>query len=68
MKRRAFINVYDKASLEDFARNLVEKFDYEIVSMGETYDLLNSAGIDVIDIKDFAGTPNILSGKYNALT
>ncbi|MBP3925024.1 bifunctional phosphoribosylaminoimidazolecarboxamide formyltransferase/IMP cyclohydrolase [bacterium] len=68
MKRRAFISVYDKASLEDFARNLVEKFDYEIVSMGETYELLKSAGIEVIDIKDFAGTPNVLSGKFNALT
>ena len=32
MKRRAFISVYDKTGLEDFARNLSEKFEYEIVA------------------------------------
>ena len=34
MKRRAFISVYDKVGLIDFAKNLVEKFDYEIVAGG----------------------------------
>ena len=54
MKRRAFISVYDKVGLIDFAKNLVEKFDYEIVAGGDTYEFLKSAEIDVIDIAEFS--------------
>lgn len=66
MKRRAFISVYDKIGLVDFARNLVEKFQYEIVATGETYEVLSNANIDVINITDFCEA-SILSNDYNAL-
>ena len=54
MKRRAFISVYDKVGLVDFAKNLVEKFDYEIVAGGDTYEFLKNADIEVIDISEFS--------------
>ena len=56
MKRRAFISVYDKVGLIDFAKNLVEKFDYEIVAPGETLEVLKNAGIEVIDAAEFSNT------------
>lgn len=65
MKRRAFISVYDKVGLIDFAKNLVEKFDYEIVAGGDTYELLKSAEIDVIDLAEFSTNPGILLNNLN---
>ena len=67
MKRRAFISVYDKVGLIDFAKNLTEKFDYEIVAGGDTYELLKSAEIEVINLAEFSGCPSLLSGELNAL-
>ena len=60
MKRRAFISVYDKVGLIDFAKNLVEKFDYEIVASGDTYELLKNSDIDVIDIAEFSVSSGLL--------
>ena len=65
MKRRAFINVYDKVGLIDFAKNLVEKFDYEIVAGGDTYELLRSAEIDVIDLAEFSTNSGILLSDFD---
>ena len=67
MKRRAFISVYDKVGLIDFARNLVEKFDYEIVAGGDTYELLKSAEIEAINLAEFSNTSGILSKDFEAL-
>ena len=67
MKRRAFISVYDKVGLIDFAQNLVEKFDYEIVASGDTYDFLSSAGIDVINCTEFSNNSGFLSSDFSAL-
>ncbi len=67
MKRRAFISVYDKSGLIDFAKNLVEKFDYEIVASGDTYEILNSADIPVINSTEFSSTGGFLSKDFSAL-
>ena len=68
MKRRAFISVYDKVGLIDFARNLTEKFDYEIVAGGDTYELLHSAEIEVINLSEFSNTAGLLMNKFEALS
>jgi len=65
MKRRAFISVYDKTGIIDFAKNLVEKFDYEIVAGRSTYEFLKSADIDVINIGSSAN--KFLPPEYTAL-
>lgn len=67
MKRRAFISVYDKVGLIDFAKNLVEKFDYEIVAANDTYDFLKSAGVEVTDFADYTTPMAFLTDKYNLL-
>src|SRR5574344_757145 len=67
MRRRAFISVYDKSSIEDFAKNLVAKFNYEIVAAGNTYKLLENAGIEVTDVANLTNAPAILSKEFNAL-
>lgn len=67
MKRRAYISVYDKIGLIDFAKNLVEKFNYEIVAGGDTYEVLKNAEIDVMNVTQFSGCPSLLSGELCAL-
>ena len=64
MKRRAFISVYEKSGLIDFARNLTEKFNFEIVSDGDTYDLLKKSDIEVTSIEEFTNTTSFLSKDY----
>ncbi len=66
MKRRAFISVYDKAGLIDFAKNLVEKFDYEIVAGGDTYEFLKNAEIEVIDVEEYSNNSGLLSKDFDA--
>ena len=68
MKRRAFISVYDKVGLIDFAKNLVEKFDYEIVAPGDTYELLKNADLEVINASEFSSTSGLLTAEYNFLS
>lgn len=67
MKRRAFISVYDKVGLIEFAQNLVEKFDYEIVANGDTYDFLKSEGVEVINCADFSNNMGLLPSDYCAM-
>ncbi len=67
MKRRAFISVYDKTGLEDFARNLSEKFEYEIVAGNDTYEVLKNAGIEVTNVSDFSQGNGLLIKDYDCL-
>lgn len=67
MKRRAFISVYDKEGLIDFARNLTEKFDYEIVAATETYNYLQKAGVEATNVDEFNSFSGLLSNDYNIL-
>lgn len=67
MKRRAFISVYDKENIVEFARELVEKQKFEIVSTGGTYNLLRENHINATEISDITNYPEMLSGKVKSL-
>ncbi len=67
MKRRALISVFDKKGLVEFAKKLVEKFDYEIVSTGSTYKFLTDNKIPSIEVKDVTGVDEMFSGKVKTL-
>ncbi len=67
MKKRALISVYDKEHLADFAKELVEKYNYEIVSTGATYKLLKEKGIKAIEVKEVTGFEEMLNGKVKTL-
>ncbi len=63
---RALISVYDKTGLEPFAQALSE-FDWEIVASGGTADAVAAAGVDVRQIDDVTGSPEMLDGRVKTL-
>lgn len=67
MKKRAFISVYDKENIVEFAKELTEKYNFEIISTGGTFDLLKNNGIKAIDISELTEYPEMLSGKVKSL-
>jgi phosphoribosylaminoimidazolecarboxamide formyltransferase / IMP cyclohydrolase len=67
MTRFALLSVSDKTGLIDFARQLVEKFDFEIVSSGGTAQALKAAGIPVMKVAEYTGAPEILGGRVKTL-
>ncbi|HEX8147240.1 MAG TPA: bifunctional phosphoribosylaminoimidazolecarboxamide formyltransferase/IMP cyclohydrolase [Pyrinomonadaceae bacterium] len=64
--RRALLSVSDKAGLVDFARALRE-FGVELLSTGGTAKALREAGLDVRDVSDVTGFPEMLDGRVKTL-
>jgi phosphoribosylaminoimidazolecarboxamide formyltransferase/IMP cyclohydrolase len=64
--RRALISVSDKTGVADFARGLAG-LGVEIVSTGGTAAALREAGIEVRDVSDLTGSPEILGGRVKTL-
>ncbi len=64
--QRALISVSDKTGLVDFARGIAE-LGVEIISTGGTAKALQKAGLSVIEISDFTGSPEILDGRVKTL-
>ncbi|HET7286291.1 MAG TPA: bifunctional phosphoribosylaminoimidazolecarboxamide formyltransferase/IMP cyclohydrolase [Pyrinomonadaceae bacterium] len=64
--RRALISVSDKAGIVDFARELA-RFDVEIISTGGTAKALRDAGVNVRDISEITGFPEMMDGRVKTL-
>ncbi|MEM7400256.1 MAG: bifunctional phosphoribosylaminoimidazolecarboxamide formyltransferase/IMP cyclohydrolase [Pseudomonadota bacterium] len=64
--RRALLSVSDKTGLVDFAKALVA-YDIELVSTGGTAKTLREAGLDVIDVADVTGSPEMMDGRVKTL-
>src|ERR1044071_6378378 len=64
--KRALISVSDKTGLVDFARRLA-RHQIELLSTGGTAQLLRDAGLDVRDVSDLTGFPEILGGRVKTL-
>ena len=64
--RRALISVSDKTGIVDFARQL-QTFNVEIISTGGTARTLRDAGIDVRDVSDVTGFPELMDGRVKTL-
>ncbi len=64
--RRALISVSDKTGVVDFARGL-GALGIELVSTGGTAYALREAGLDVRDVADLTGSPEILGGRVKTL-
>jgi phosphoribosylaminoimidazolecarboxamide formyltransferase / IMP cyclohydrolase len=64
--KRALISVSDKTGLADFARRLA-RHQIELLSTGGTAQLLRDAGLDVRDVSDLTGFPEILGGRVKTL-
>ena len=65
-KKIALLSAYDRRGLVDFAKLLIE-CDYEIVSTGGTAAELRANGIDVTEVSDLTGAPEILGGRVKTL-
>jgi phosphoribosylaminoimidazolecarboxamide formyltransferase/IMP cyclohydrolase len=63
---RALISVSDKTGLIDFARRLA-RHQIELVSTGGTARALREAGLEVRDVSDLTGFPEILDGRVKTL-
>src|SRR6185369_707105 len=64
--KRALISVTDKTGVIDFAREL-KSFNVEIVSTGGTAKALRDAGIEVRDVSDLTGFPEMMDGRIKTL-
>ena len=63
---RALLSVSDKTGLVAFARGLRE-VGVTILSTGGTARALREAGIEVVDVSDHTGSPEILDGRVKTL-
>lgn len=63
---RALISVTDKTGLVPFARGLAEK-GFEIVSTGGTARVLREAELDVKDVSEVTGFPEMMDGRLKTL-
>jgi phosphoribosylaminoimidazolecarboxamide formyltransferase/IMP cyclohydrolase len=64
--QRAVLSVTDKTGLVDFARKL-SSMGVELISTGGTAKLLRDSGIDVKDISELTGFPEMLDGRVKTL-
>ncbi len=66
MKRQALISVSDKAGVVDFARALAG-LGFRILSTGGTARLLAESGMEVTEVADYTGFPEMLDGRVKTL-
>jgi phosphoribosylaminoimidazolecarboxamide formyltransferase/IMP cyclohydrolase len=67
MARLALLSVSDKTGLVELARQLVEEFEFDIISSGGTAKTLQDHGIPVTKVSDYTGSPEILGGRVKTL-
>ncbi len=64
--KTALISVSDKSNLKSLIKNL-SKYKIKIISSGGTYKKIRSYGYNCIDISEFTGLPELLSGRVKTL-
>lgn len=63
---RAIVSVSDKTGVVEFAKGL-STFGVEILSTGGTAKALRDAGIDVIEVSDYTGFPEMMEGRVKTM-
>ena len=64
--KRAIISVSNKDGLEELALGL-KSWDIEIIASGGTAKILKEKSIEVIEVEDLTGFPEILEGRVKSL-
>lgn len=64
--QRALISVTDKTGIDELGKSLA-RFGVEILSTGGTAKALAQAGIDIKEVADFTGFPEMLDGRVKTL-
>ena len=63
---RALLSVSDKTGLVEFAKGLAE-MGVELLSTGGTAKSLRDAGLQVIDVSEYTGAPELFEGRLKTL-
>ncbi len=66
MTRYALISVWDKRGLADFAKGLVD-LGFSLLSTGGTAKALRDAGLEVKEVSEIAGFPEVFGGRVKTL-
>ena len=66
MRRRALLSVSDKSGIEDFAKSLIDA-GWEILSTGGTARAIREAGLEVTDVAQVTGHPEMMDGRVKTL-
>lgn len=64
--KRAIISVSDKSGVVEFSQRL-RSMGVEIISTGGTYRLLRESGVEVREVSDVTGFPEMLDGRVKTL-
>ena len=64
--KRALISVSDKTNLAEFGQGLAEA-GFELISTGGTSKHLQEAGLQVQDVADYTGFPEMMDGRVKTL-
>jgi phosphoribosylaminoimidazolecarboxamide formyltransferase/IMP cyclohydrolase len=64
--QRAILSVTDKTGIVEFARKL-QNFNVDLISTGGTAKLLRESGVQVRDIADLTGFPEMMDGRVKTL-
>jgi phosphoribosylaminoimidazolecarboxamide formyltransferase / IMP cyclohydrolase len=64
--RRALVSCYDKAGLADLGRGL-RALGAELVSTGSTAAVLRDAGVEVLEVAEVTGFPEMMGGRVKTL-
>ncbi|MCC6240077.1 MAG: bifunctional phosphoribosylaminoimidazolecarboxamide formyltransferase/IMP cyclohydrolase [Phycisphaerales bacterium] len=65
--QRALISVSDKTGLDSFARALVKEFNIQLISTGGTARYLRDLGLEVTDVSQVTGFPEMMDGRVKTL-
>ena len=64
--RRALLSVSDKTGLVSFARALADR-GVELLSTGGTFKTLEQAGVPVVAVDAYTGSPEVMDGRVKTL-
>lgn len=65
--KRALVSVTDKTGVVEFCRQLQENYGTQIVSTGGTAKALTKGGVEVVEIGDYTGFPEMMDGRVKTL-
>lgn len=66
MARRALLSVSDKSGIVDFGRALADR-GWQLLSTGGTARALRDAGLDVTEVAEVTGHPEMMGGRVKTL-
>jgi phosphoribosylaminoimidazolecarboxamide formyltransferase / IMP cyclohydrolase len=63
---KALISVSDKSGIVDFAREIA-KYSIQFISTGGTAKILRENGLELMDVSDYTGFPEMMDGRVKTL-